>query len=176
MKRTQQIAAYESGVTNTIDPMAGSYYVEAMTDKIEEEASKYIRRIDDMGGMVEAIEQGYVQMEIQRAAYQYCKEVESGMRIVVGVNKFQVEEEVHTDVLKINLSVQSEQVKFLNAIRSQRSGEDVRTKLAALETAASSETNLMPPILDAVRAYASVGEICNTMREVFGEYKERIVV
>jgi methylmalonyl-CoA mutase N-terminal domain/subunit len=174
--RTQQVVAYESGVTNTIDPMAGSYYVESMTDRIEEEASKYINRIDDMGGMVEAIEQGYVQMEIQRAAYQYAKEVEGGMRIVVGVNKFQVEEEEPSDVVKINMSVQSEQVKFLNAIRSQRSNEEVRLKLATLKTATSSEVNVMPLILDAVRAYASVGEICNTMREVFGEYKERIVV
>jgi methylmalonyl-CoA mutase N-terminal domain/subunit len=156
--------------------MAGSYYVESMTDRIEEEASKYINRIDDMGGMVEAIEQGYVQMEIQRAAYQYCKEVESGMRIVVGVNKFQVEEEEPSDVLKINMNVQSEQVKFLGTIRSQRSGEEVRMKLEALRAAASSEVNVMPLILDAVRVYASVGEICNIMREVFGEYKERIVV
>jgi methylmalonyl-CoA mutase N-terminal domain/subunit len=165
--RTQQVVAYESGVTNTIDPMAGSYYVESMTDRIEEEALKYINRIDDMGGMVEAIEQGYVQMEIQRAAYQHAKEVEGGMRIVVGVNKFQVEEEEPSDVVKINMSVQIEQVKFLNAIRM---------KLATLKTATSSDVNVMPLILDAVRAYASVGEICNTMREVFGEYKERIVV
>jgi methylmalonyl-CoA mutase N-terminal domain/subunit len=174
--RTQQVVAYESGVTNTIDPLAGSYYVESLTDSIEAEAMKYIRKIDDLGGMVEAIEQGFVQTEIQRAAYQYCKEVESGSRIVVGVNKFQVESETLPELLKIDLRVQEEQVKLLNEVRSQRSSAAVESALAALKAGAASDVNLMPLIVDAVRAYASVGEICNTLRSVFGEYKEHIVV
>lgn len=174
--RTQQVVAYESGVANTIDPLAGSYYVEAMTDKIEQLAQEYIVKIDSFGGAVDAIEQGYQQMEIQKAAYQYEQEIESGERIIVGVNKFQIEEEEHPDLLKIDMKVQEEQIRFLNQIKSQRSQKEVELKLNALKNAAEGNENLMPYILDAVRVYASVGEICNKLREVFGEYKENVVI
>ena len=174
--RTQQIVANESGVTNTIDPLAGSYYVEAMTDQIEKEAEEYIAKIDAMGGMINAIEEGYPQTEIQKSAYQFNQELERGERIVVGVNKFVDKEENHGELLKINEKVQSDQIEFLNKVRSQRNNKEVKQKLAALKTAAEGEVNLMPFILDAVRVYAGVGEICNTMREVFGEYKEHVVI
>ena len=174
--RTQQIVAYESGVANTIDPLAGSYYIEEMTDKIEKEAADYIQKIDDLGGMVSAIEAGYVQGEIQKAAYRYEQEVERGERVVVGVNKFQIKEEEPKGLLKIDMSVQEEQIKFLNKVRSERNNDEVKAKLAALKTAAEGTDNLMPYILDAVKVYASVGEICNVMRDVFGEYKEHVVI
>jgi methylmalonyl-CoA mutase N-terminal domain/subunit len=174
--RTQQIVAHESGVTNTIDPLAGSYYIEAMTDQIEKEAEEYINRIDAMGGMTEAIEKGYVQAEIQKSAYRYQQEIESGKRIIIGVNKYQVKEEKPPKTLKIDMKVQEEQIKFLSKVRFERNNEEVKTKLAKLKSTASSDENLMPPIIDAVRSYASIGEICNTLREVFGEYKERSIV
>ncbi|MBI5475168.1 MAG: methylmalonyl-CoA mutase family protein [Ignavibacteriales bacterium] len=174
--RTQQIVAHESGVTNTIDPLAGAYYIEALTNKIEKEAEEYIKRIDAMGGMTEAIEKGYVQNEIQKSAYRYQQEIESGKRIVVGVNKYQVKEEKPPKTLKIDMKVQEEQIKFLNKVRSERNNEEVKTKLSKLKSAALSDENLMPPIIEAVRSYASIGEICNVLREVFGEYKERSIV
>lgn len=174
--RTQQIVAHESGVTNTIDPLAGSYYVEAMTDQIEKEAEEYIAKIDAMGGMINAIEEGYPQTEIQKSAYQFNQELERGERIVVGVNKFIDKEENHGELLKINEKVQSAQIEFLNKVRAQRNNVAVKQKLDALKTAAQGDANLMPFILDSVKVYASVGEICNTMRNVFGEYKERVVI
>ncbi len=174
--RTQQIIAHESGVTNTIDPLAGSYYVEAITDQIEKEAEEYIAKIDSLGGMIEAIEIGYVQSQIQEAAYKFEKELEAEERIVVGVNKFKVEEDDFKDLLRINMKVQEEQVKFLNKVKAERNNELVEEKLSALKNAAQGNDNLMPYILDAVRVYASVGEICNTMRVIFGEYKEHVVI
>lgn len=174
--RTQQIVAHESGVANTIDPLAGSYYVEAMTDQIEREAVEYIERIDAMGGVVPSIEGGFIQGEIQKAAYKYEMQVEAGERIVVGVNKFQIKETEHKDLLKIDMKVQEEQIKFLNTVRNQRNNELVEEKLKALKTAAEGDANLMPYILDAVRVYGSVGEICNTMRSVFGEYRENVFI
>ncbi|RJP74322.1 MAG: methylmalonyl-CoA mutase [Ignavibacteriales bacterium] len=174
--RTQQIVANESGVINTIDPLAGSYYVETLTDQIEKEAEEYIKKIDAMGGMIEAIEQGYVQSEIQRASYQFTKAMEKGERIIVGVNKFQIKEGEPKGLLKIDMKAQEEQVKFLSKVRSERNNKVVEEKLAALKKAAEGEDNLMPFIIDAVKAYAGIGEICNTMRAVFGEYKENVVV
>lgn len=174
--RTQQVVAHESGVTNTIDPLAGSYYIEALTDQIEKEAEEYINKIDSLGGMIEAIEGGYVQSEIQRASYQYTKEIESGERIVVGVNKYQMKEGEPEGLLKIDMKVQEEQVKFLNKVRAERNNDDVQQKLKALKEASQGDANLMPFILDAVRSYAGIGEICNTMRSVFGEYKEHVVI
>lgn len=174
--RTQQIVAHESGVTNTIDPLAGSYYVEAMTDQIEKEAEEYLAKIDAMGGMINAIEEGYPQTEIQKSAYQFNQELERNERIVVGVNKFIDKEEHHGELLKINEKVQSDQIEFLNKVRAQRNNDEVKMKLAALKTAAEGDANLMPFILDAVKVYAGVGEICNTMRDVFGEYKEHVVI
>jgi methylmalonyl-CoA mutase N-terminal domain/subunit len=174
--RTQQIVGFESGVTNTIDPLAGSYYVEAMTDQIEKEAENYINRIDVIGGIITAIETGYVQTEIQNAAYEFEKQVERGEKIVVGVNKFQVKEDEQHDLLKINKQVQDDQLAFLKKVKAERNNEEVQKALAALKIAAEGTDNLMPYILTAVKAYASVGEICNTMRAVFGEYKETVVV
>jgi methylmalonyl-CoA mutase, N-terminal domain len=173
--RTQQIVAQESGVANTMDPLAGSYFVESLTGAIEEEAEKYIARIDGMGGMVEAIEQGYVQGEIQQAAYKFAREVEEGRRIVVGVNKYTVQEEQREELLKVDARVQQEQIARVAAVRSQRNAGAVTERLAVLRDAAGADTNLMPPILDAVKAYATIGEICNTLRGVFGEYREHIV-
>ncbi|MBZ0199693.1 MAG: methylmalonyl-CoA mutase family protein, partial [Ignavibacteriaceae bacterium] len=160
--RTQQIIANESGVANTLDPLAGSYYIEAMTDRIEKEAEEYIAKIDSLGGMIEAIETGYVQTEIQNAAYKTEIEIEEGKQVIVGVNKFQIKEDSPKDLLRINMDVQKEQIKFLNSVRAERNNEAVDEKLAALKTAAIGTENLMPFILDAVRVYASVGEISNT--------------
>jgi methylmalonyl-CoA mutase N-terminal domain/subunit len=174
--RTQQIVAHESGVANSIDPLAGSYYVEAMTDQIEREAVEYIERIDSMGGVIPAIEGGFIQGEIQKAAYKYEMQVESAERIVVGVNKFQIKEGEPKGLLKIDMKVQEEQIKFLNSVRAGRNNELVKEKLQLLKTAAEGEANLMPFILEAVRVYASVGEICNTMRGVFGEYRENVFI
>lgn len=174
--RTQQVVAEESGVTNTVDPLAGSYFVEAMTDLIEKEAKDYIDKIDSMGGMAEAIDAGFVQTEIQKSAYKYEMEIENQERIIVGVNKFQIKETEHKDLLKIDMKVQEEQIKFLKKIRSERNNELVIQKLEALKKTAEGTDNLMPFILDAVKVYASIGEICNTMRKVFGEYKEHVVI
>jgi len=174
--RTQQIIAHESGAANTIDPLAGSYFVEAMTDRIEREAEEYLSKIDSLGGMIEAIEAGYVQTEIQTAAYKCEMEIEEGKQVIVGVNKYQVKEESPKDLLRININVQEEQIKFLSKVKAERNNIAVQEKLSALKTAARGTENLMPLILDAVRAYASVGEISNAMREVFGEYKEHVVI
>jgi methylmalonyl-CoA mutase N-terminal domain/subunit len=174
--KTQQIVAEESGITNTVDPLAGSFYVEAMTDLIEKEATNYIEKIDAMGGMTEAIEAGFVQTEIQKSAYKYEMEIEENERIIVGVNKYQVKEPEHKGLLKIDIKVQEEQIKFLKKIRSERNNDVVNKNLSALKKAAEGTDNLMPFILEAVKSYASIGEICNTMRSVFGEYKEHVVI
>lgn len=174
--RTQQIVAYESGVTETIDPLAGSYYIESLTDKIEEEAMNYIKRIDELGGAPRAIEKGYIQKEIQNAAYKYQMEVEAGERIVVGVNKFQIEEEHHKDILKVDPEVERLQRQKLKALRQERDNQLVETKLNELKEAASTDKNLMPYILDAVKTYATLGEICGVLREVFGEYEQSIIL
>lgn len=174
--RTQQIIAFESGVSNTIDPLAGSYFVETLTDQIEKEAENYISKIDSLGGMIAAIEAGYVQMEIQNAAYKFEKELEAGNKIVVGVNKFQIDEDEQKELLKIDVKVQDEQIKFLKKVKSERNNDEVEKQLKELKDAAQSNANLMPYILSAVKCYASVGEVCNTLRKVFGEYKENIVL
>ena len=174
--RTQQVIAYESGVCNTIDPLAGSYYIESLTDQIEKEAEDYIAKIDAMGGAASAIEAGYTQTEIQKSAYRFQQEIERNERIVVGMNKFQVKEEEPKGLLKIDENVQREQIEFLNKVRAQRNEQEVEAKLAKLKAAAEGDANLMPLILEAVKAYASIGEICNVMRGVFGEYKEHVVI
>lgn len=175
--RTQQIVAHESGVANTVDPLAGSYYVEALTSRIYNEAMDYIEKIEEMGGMVKAIEKGYIQKEIQDAAYRYQKDVEKGDRIVVGVNKFTVKEEAPRDLLKVDPALRDLQVKKLARTKAERDNEAVKKALKALEDAAAKpDVNLMPLIIDAVREYASLGEICNILREVYGEYKESIVL
>jgi methylmalonyl-CoA mutase N-terminal domain/subunit len=174
--RTQQIVAYESGVTNTVDPIAGSYYVESLTDRIEQEALEYIRTIDSMGGVPEAIESGYMQREIQKSAYRHAREVEEEKRIVVGVNRFQTPDEEPEGLLEIDRKVQGDQIASLARAREGRDGGKVGERLSALERAARGSENLLPPILEAVRVYATVGEICDTLRKVFGEYRETIVV
>ncbi len=172
--RTQQIIAHESGLTNTIDPLAGSYFIEKLTDEIEEEATDYINKIDAMGGMIEAIESGYVQREIQKAAYQFNKALESKDKIVVGVNEFIEPEEHYSDLLKIDEKVQNDQIESLKKIKSERNKPEVTIRLNKLKEAAKSDKNLMPFIIDAVKVYASIGEISNTLREVFGEYQEHV--
>ncbi|MFZ0452113.1 MAG: methylmalonyl-CoA mutase family protein [Ignavibacteriaceae bacterium] len=174
--RTQQIIAEESGVASTIDPLAGSYYVESMTDNIEREAEEIINKIDSLGGMINAIENGYVQSEIQKAAYEFEKQFESGRKTVVGVNKFRTDDHENPELLKIDMKIQNEQIKFLNKVKNERNNEEAAKKLNELKNAANGNDNLMPFILNAVNAYASVGEICNSMREIFGEYKEHVVI
>jgi len=170
--RTQQIIAYETGVCDTIDPLAGSYYVEYLTDQIEAKAQEYLDKIDKMGGAVAAIEQGYIQKEIQESAYRYQKEIEKGERIVVGLNKFQVEEEEKpADLLKVDPSVADRQIARLRELRASRDNAAVQQALAELKAAAEGDANLMPPILKAVKSLATLGEICDTLREVFGEYQ-----
>ena len=169
--RTQQLIAYESGVTDTVDPLAGSYYVERLTKEICERAETYIQKIDDMGGAVRAIEKGFVQREIQDSAYQYQREIEQGERVVVGLNRFQVEEEKPTNLLRVDPAVRMAQIEKLDRLRFSRDGSAVEVALSKLRKAAESTQNLMPLILAAVREYATLGEICDVMREVFGEYQ-----
>lgn len=170
--RTQQIVAYESGLADVIDPLAGSYYVEALTDKIEKEAMDYIKKIDDMGGAVSAIEKGYIQKEIQDSAYKWQMDVESGAKVIVGVNKFQVEEEPVKGLLKVDASVGEKQKQKLAQVKAKRDNAAVKKALADLETACKDESeNVMPHILAAVKTYATLGEICGVMRKVFGEYE-----
>ncbi|MEJ5994588.1 methylmalonyl-CoA mutase family protein [Pedobacter sp. Du54] len=168
--RTQQIIAFESGVTDTVDPLAGSYFVESLTNEIEAAAKVYIDNIDAMGGSVNAIENGYIQQEIANAAYQYQIEVESAERIIVGVNKFTQEKEGITDVLNIDETIRTIQTDKLNQLKIERNNDLVALALNNLKEAAKSEQNLMPFILIAVEEYATLGEISDALRSVFGEY------
>jgi len=169
--RTQQIIAYESGVTETIDPLGGSYYVENLTNRIEAAAREYIDRIAQMGGAVAAIEKGFIQREIQESAYRYQKEIEAKERIVVGVNAFQTQEELSWDILRVDPAVEEKQRQKLARVKAQRDQGAVRTALAQLRRAAQGDENLMPYILQAVRVYSTIGEITGILREVFGEYQ-----
>lgn len=169
--RTQQIIGYESGVTNTVDPLGGSHYVEALTDEIEQMANKYINIIDAMGGSVEAIEQGYMQNEIAKSAYTYQKQIELNQKIIVGVNKFVEEEKNNTPLLKIDDSIRKIQIAKLDKLKSERDTNAVNARLTRLSEAATSGANLMPHILDCVESYATLGEIADELRKVFGEYK-----
>ena len=174
--RTQQIVAYESGVTNTVDPLAGSYYIEALTDKIEQEAMEYIRRIDDMGGTVAAIDKGYIQREIMDAAYEYQRSVETNDSIVVGVNKYQVEEGSPVGLLRVDPIVGENQTKKLQILRQERDNEAVQQALDKLKTACEGDDNVMPYLVEAVKTYATLGEIADVMRSVFGEYQQAVIV
>jgi methylmalonyl-CoA mutase N-terminal domain/subunit len=175
--RTQQIIAYESGLADVVDPLGGSYYVEAMTNAIEKEAEQYIKKIDEMGGAVEAIEKGYIQKEIQDSAYAWQMAVESGEKVIVGVNKFQVEEKPVEGLLRVDASAGEFQKKKLAEVKAGRDNDKVKAELAKLETAAADESvNLMPVILDCVRAYCSIGEICGVLRKVFGEFKPHVTL
>jgi len=171
--RTQQVIAYESGVADTIDPLAGSYAVETLTNEIERKAMQYIEKIDEMGGAVKAVESGYIQQEIADSAYQYQKEIEANQRIIVGVNQFQTEEEPLRDILRIPPEVEKVQKEKLARVKKERDSEKVKVALADLRKSAQGTNNLVPSILNAVKTYATVGEISDTLREVFGEYRER---
>ncbi len=170
--RTQQVIAHESGVTETVDPLGGSYYLESLTREIEDGAQSYIRSIDDMGGAAAAIEKGFVQKEIQESAYAYQKQIESQERIVVGLNRFRTEEARPGGLLRVDPAVREAQVRKLENLRSRRDGKAVRESLEALGRAAGEGANLMPAVLDAVRSYATLGEICDVLRGVFGEYQQ----
>ncbi len=175
--RTQQIVAYESGITNVVDPLAGSYAIEALTKEIEEGALAYIKEIDDLGGMMNAIEKGYPQKHIQDASYDYQKSIESGDRIIVGVNKFHIDEDMtERKLLKVDASVGENQIRKLREMKEKRDNVRVKTTLDAVREGAKGDANLMPLILDAVHAYATEGEICGVLREVFDEYKENVVL
>jgi methylmalonyl-CoA mutase N-terminal domain/subunit len=174
--RTQQVLAHETGVTNTIDPVAGSYAIEHLTDAIEQGAVDYISKIDAMGGMLRAIESGFVQGEIQKAAYDFQRAVESKEQIIVGVNDFIAEEERSIPTLRIEPEIERSQVARLNALRASRDSARTKSALAELERRASTTENLLPTILSAVEAHATVGEISDTLRHVFGEYQESVVI
>ncbi|AAM25528.1 methylmalonyl-CoA mutase N-terminal domain/subunit [Caldanaerobacter subterraneus subsp. tengcongensis MB4] len=173
--RTQQIIAYESGVCDTPDPLAGSYYVEYLTDEIEKRAFEYIKKIDELGGAVKAIDLGYMQREIQESAYRYQMEIESGKRIIVGLNKFQMEEEPPKNLLKVDPQVEIVQREKIKKVKEMRDNARVEKALKALKKAAEGDDNLMPWILDAVREYATLGEITDVLRSVFGEYQQQII-
>ncbi len=169
--RTQQIIAYESGVADTIDPLAGSYYVEHLTDQLENQARAYIQRIDDMGGAIAAIEAGYIQREIQESAYRQQRAVDSGQSVVVGVNRFTDDRKVNLKRLAVDPAIEREQSERLAALRARRDSVAVSAALERLRRAAQSADNLLPPILEAVETYATLGEVCDALRAVFGEYE-----
>ena len=174
--RTQQIVAHETGVPNTIDPVAGSYAIEHLTDEIEQGAIAYIEKIDAMGGMLRAIESGFVQGEIQKAAYDFQRSVESKEQIIVGVNDFIAEEERTIPTLRIEPEIERSQVARLNALRAKRDNTKTQSALVELQRRASTTENLLPAILTAVESYATVGEISDTLRRVFGEYQESVII
>lgn len=174
--RTQQIVAYESGAPNTIDPFAGSYFIEALTDQIEQCAQQYLEKIEALGGMFKAIERGFVQQEIQNAAYEYQRAVEGGQATIVGVNRFTQEDESEVPIQHIDESLERKQVERVRAVRAKRDPQQWAKAIKSIRDSARSGDNLMPKILDAVEAYATVGEISDALREVFGEYQETVVI
>lgn len=169
--RTQQIIGFESGITDTVDPLAGSYFVETLTNEVEAAAWEYINQIDVMGGAVEAIEEGYMQNEIAASAYKYQNDIQTGEKVIVGVNKFTVEEKPLSDVFTIDDSIRQLQIDKINKVKAGRDNEKVNELLQTLDSNARAEVNLMPTILAAAENYATLGEIADTMRNVFGEYK-----
>jgi methylmalonyl-CoA mutase N-terminal domain/subunit len=170
--RTQQIIAYESGVADTVDPLGGSYYIECLTNQIEDKAMRYITEIDKMGGALKAIEKGYIQREIATSAYNYQRAVDSGEQVVVGVNKFTVREEQAPKVLEIGEEVEKRQIEGLKRLKQERDNQKVSKVLDEVCDVARSDENIMPALIEAVKAYATVGEISNALRDVFGEYRE----
>lgn len=175
--RTQQVIAHETGVANTIDPLAGSYFVEAMTDKIEADAEKYLDEIDRRGGVVNCIEEGFLQREIAKAAYRYQKEIERKERIIVGINDYVMnDEKIDIPILRIDESVEKEQSAFVKKIRKDRDNDKVKRTLAELQTAAKGNGNTLKAMLDCVRVYATEGEICDALKPLFGEYIEPPVI
>ena len=174
--RTQQILAYETGVANTVDPVAGSYAIENLTDRIEAGARDYIARIDAAGGMLRAIETGYVQGEVQKAAYEYQRAIERGERVVVGVNKYRSDDGRSIPTLRLDPEVERAQIARVQALRARRDAARTKQALAEVESRARSGANLMPAICAAVETLATVGEISDTLRRVFGEYRESVVL
>ena len=174
--RTQQIIAYESGTPQTIDPLAGSYYIESLTNEMEKRADAYLEKIDALGGMIKALDRGYVQQEIQNAAYEYQQQVDQVQAIVVGVNRFLLEDEASIPIQRIDPMLERKQIERLRQLRAKRDPSRWRDALQSIETAARSGANLMSQILVAVESYATVGEISDTLRQVFGEYKERVLI
>jgi methylmalonyl-CoA mutase N-terminal domain/subunit len=170
--RTQQIIAFESGADRVIDPLAGSWYVEWLTDEMERRALEHIRRIDEMGGMLRAVEEGYPQREIAESAYRWQREIEEGKRVVVGVNAFRNDEAEPIPILKIDETVARSQVERLRAVRAERGAAKVAETLGQLERAAREGANVVPPVIEAVKAYATLGEISDVLRKVFGTYRE----
>jgi len=173
--RTQQIIAYESGVTDSVDPFAGSYMIESLTDQLEAQAQAYIDQIDQLGGALEAVEQGYVQQEIEEAAYQYQREVETDQQIIVGVNRFTTDEKLDIDLLQLDAAIEESQCARLADLRARRDNEKVATLRAQLATAAQGTENLMPLLVTCVENDVTLGEICHTLRGVWGEYRPRYV-
>jgi methylmalonyl-CoA mutase N-terminal domain/subunit len=169
--RTQQVIAHESGVASSVDPLAGSYYIEELTDRIEAEASELIGKIDNAGGVVAAIEEGFIQRQIENSAYEYQQEIEKGERIIVGVNEFQIDEQTKPPLLRVNPEVENAQVQGLKELREKRDNKKVDEALANLAVCARNTSNLMPEILSAVKTYATLGEICQVLRNEFGEYR-----
>jgi methylmalonyl-CoA mutase N-terminal domain/subunit len=170
--RTQQIIGHESGVPATVDPLAGSYFIEELTDRIERQALELIEKIENAGGVVACIEDKFIQRQIEKAAYDYQNEIESGERVIVGVNKFQEQELTKPALLKVDPTVEEAQVKRLAEVRKNRNNSEVDATLKRLAEAAAGEENLMPILLDSVKAYATLGEICIVLRQVFGEYRD----
>ena len=170
--RTQQVIAHESGVADTVDPLAGSYYIEQLTESLEEEAMQLIRQIDDSGGVVASIESGFIQSHIEDASYRYQQEIERGERVIVGVNEFKVDEEQSVPVLRVDAQVEEQQVKRLAEVKAGRNQEAAKAALQELERAAGSDAPLMEPVLAAVKNYCSLGEICGVLRKIFGEYRQ----
>jgi methylmalonyl-CoA mutase N-terminal domain/subunit len=169
--RTQQVIAHESGVANSVDPLAGSYLIEELTDRIEAQASELIGKIDKAGGVVAAIEEGFIQRQIENSAYEFQMEIENGERIIVGINEFQSDEEKKPPLLRVDPEVENAQVKSLKELREKRDNEKVEEALANLSRCARNASNLMPEILEAVKTYATLGEICQVLRDVYGEYR-----
>jgi len=174
--RTQQIIAYESGVAQTVDPLAGSYYVESLTNEIEKRAWEYLEKIKAMGGMLKAIERGYVQQEIQNASYDFQQSVEHQKQVIVGVNRFRLEQETPVPLQRIDEALEKKQVERTRAVRAKRAAGPWKDSLTKIEDGARGGENLMPLIISAIENYATVGEISDTMRKVFGEYKEAVVI
>ena len=170
--RTQQMIAHETGVTNTIDPLGGSYFIEALTDRMEEAAYEYFRKIDELGGMVAAVEQNYPQREIAEASFRYQQEVDSGQRIIVGVNDFKLDREEELEILRIDPELERKQIGRVQAVRARRDAGAVETTLEALRTAAAGDANLMEPLLECARSHCTEGEIVESLQRVFGTYTE----
>ena len=174
--RTQQIIAEESGVANTVDPLGGSYFVVALSNRMEEECLAYFRRIEDLGGVIPAIRRGFFQSEIADAAYRYQREIDSGRRGVIGVNRYAIKTPLEIPILEMDPHGEARHLERLNRVRATRDNALVKQRLEALREAALGTENLMPPILDCVRAYATIGEMCDVLRDVFGVYREMVVV